>query len=76
MPRGVFNWTFKDVTNFLRDHNFEITHVEESHYFYRGFTGGAPRIVQVPFHGAKSLKPRTLQSIIRQSGIDKKKWLA
>jgi predicted RNA binding protein YcfA (HicA-like mRNA interferase family) len=28
----------------------------------------------VPFHGNKSIKPRTLKGIILQSGIDQKEW--
>lgn len=76
MPNGVFNWTFRDVAGFLRSHHFSLSHVEGSHYYYQVFTGGAPRIVHVPFHGSKALKPRTLNSIIRESGIPRQEWLS
>ena len=75
MPRRVFNWTFDDVVDFLKEHNFSLTHVEGSHHFYFGHHGGAPRQVHVQFHGRKALKPRTLKSIILQSGIPKDEWL-
>jgi len=73
MPRGLLNWTFTDVEKFLRRNHFRLAHVKGSHYFY---IGPKARIVQVPFHGSKSLKPRTLKGVIRQSGIDQKFWLA
>jgi len=73
MPRGLLNWTFTDVEKFLRKHHFCLAHVKGSHYFY---IGSKSCIVQVPFHGSKPLKPRTLKSIIKQSGIDKNLWLA
>lgn len=75
MPRGVFNWSFHDVVNFLKDHNFSLNHVEGSHYYYIGSYDGAFRQVEVPFHGSRAIKPRTLNAIIRQSGIPKKMWL-
>ena len=72
MPRRLFNWTFTDVEKFLKKHNFRLGHTEGSHYYYVG-----PRacIVQVPFHGSRPLKPRTLKGIIRQSGISQDIWL-
>ena len=75
MPRRVFNWTFDNVVNFLRDHGFQQNHVEGSHFYYIGNSGGQLRQVSVPFHGSRALKPRTLKGIIRQSGIPQKKWL-
>jgi predicted RNA binding protein YcfA (HicA-like mRNA interferase family) len=75
MPRGVFNWTFNDVVRFLKDYNFSLNHVEGSHYFYVGSCGGIFRQVCVPFHGKRTIDPRTLKGIINQSGIPKEKWL-
>ncbi len=75
MPRGVFNWTFNDVVRFLKDYHFSLNYVEGSHYFYIGSYGGNFRQVCVPFHGSKSIDPRTLKGIIKQSGIPKEKWL-
>jgi len=75
MPRGVFNWTFNDVENFLKEYKFRLNHVNGSHYYYIGYYEKILRQVCVPFHGTKVIKPRTLNGIIRQSGIPKDKWL-
>ena len=74
MPCGLYNWTFKDVTKFLKDHGFKHTNTEGSHYYYTKIDGYF-RIVRVPFHGKKALKPRTLKGIILQSGIARSEWL-
>lgn len=76
MTRGVFNWTFANVTNYLNDNHFSLNHVEGSHYFYVGTYQGEFRQVCVPFHGSRTIKPRTLNGIILQSGIPRKNWLA
>ncbi len=76
MVRGIHNWTFQDVVNFLRDHNFQHNHTEGSHYYYVGNYGGMFRQVHVPFHGSRTIKPRTLKGIIAQSGITKEKWFS
>ena len=71
MTRGLFNWTFSDVKKFLEEHSFRHGHTEGSHYY---FVGNKGRVVQVPFHGSRVLKPRTLKGIIRQSGISIDIW--
>jgi len=76
MTKDIFNWTFTDVEKFLKQHGFIYAHAKGSHYFYTGHYGGQPRIVQVPFHGSKTLKPRTLKGIIKQSGILKEEWFS
>ena len=75
MTRGLFNWTFNDVDSFLKEKGFRYNYTNGSHYYYVGHTDGKYRQVCVPFHGTKSIKPRTLNGIIRQSGLDKKEWL-
>ena len=75
MGRGLFNWTFSDIDSFLKENNFRLNHINGSHYYYVGQSNGKYRQVCVPFHGTKSIKPRTLRGIILQSGIDKKKWI-
>jgi len=71
MPKGVFNWTFNNVINFLKNHGFIYAHTKGSHHYYvkQKF------IVQVPYHGSKALKPRTLKGIMKQSGMPKEVWL-
>jgi predicted RNA binding protein YcfA (HicA-like mRNA interferase family) len=75
MPRGIFNWTFNDVIDFLKRNGFIHSHVKGSHYYYIGHYHGEPRIVQVPFHGSKAFKPRTLKGIVIQSGLSLDLWL-
>lgn len=76
MPRGLFNWTAEDIVRFLKEHGFVLNYTKGSHWFYAGWYGGTFRQVRVPFHGAKTIKPRTLKGIIQQSGIPRERWLA
>ncbi len=75
MPRGLFNWTFKDVARFLEIKRFHLNYTNASHYYYTGHTNGVYRQVCVPFHGNKIIKPRTMRGIILQSGLSKNEWL-
>jgi len=75
MPRGLFNWTFKDVANFLEERNFVLNYTNSSHYYYVGHVKGVYRQVCVPFHGSKTIKPRTMRGIILQSGISRDEWV-
>jgi predicted RNA binding protein YcfA (HicA-like mRNA interferase family) len=75
MPNGLMNWTFEKVTKFLKKHNFIYNYARGSHHFYIGSQGGISRQVSVPFHGKKAIKPRTMKSIILQSGISKEEWM-
>ena len=75
MPRGLYNWTAEEVVRFLKACDFSLGHTHGSHYYYVGNYGGQFRQVCVPFHGSRILKPRTLKSIILQSGISKDQWL-
>lgn len=75
MPNGVMNWTFDDVVKFLKKHNFVYNYTKASHYFYIGTYDSKSRQVSVPFHGKSAIKPRTLKSIIAQSGISKEEWI-
>ena len=75
MPRGVHNWTFRDVEHFLKEHGFHLNDTNGSHYYYICHIGGVLRNVCAPFHSSKSIKSRTLKGIILQSGISQKEWL-
>ena len=74
MPKGVFNWTFSDVTDLLKEHGFRLNHIRGSHCFYVGYVAGKARQVCVPKHGNESFKPRTLKGMIEQSGLSKDVW--
>ena len=74
MPNGLFNWTFRDVAEFLKDRGFILNYTNASHYYYIGTYAKVLRNVCVPFHGSKIIKPRTIKGIIVQSGIPQKEW--
>ncbi|MFA5936618.1 MAG: type II toxin-antitoxin system HicA family toxin [Candidatus Paceibacterota bacterium] len=74
MPKRFFNWTFKDVENFLKENGFKLNYTNASHFYYIGNQKGILRNVCIPFHAQKSIKPRTLKGIILQSGIEQKEW--
>jgi len=75
MPRGLRNWTFRDVERFLKERKFRLNYTNGSHYYYIGHVGGILRNVCVQFHASKSIKTRTLKGIILQSGISQEKWI-
>lgn len=75
MPNGLNNWNFNDVIRFLKEKGLRHSYTNGSHYYYIGSIRGQVRQVTVPFHGAKSINPKTLKSIITQSGIPKEEWL-
>jgi len=73
MPNGLFNWTYKDVVEFLKENNFKFGHEKfGSHEAWINTKTQA--VVDINFHGQKSFPPRTLETMIRQSKIDKKIW--
>jgi predicted RNA binding protein YcfA (HicA-like mRNA interferase family) len=75
MPKKLSNWTFKNIERFLRANGFALSHTNGSHYYYRGLEAGIIRNVCVPFHGSNEpIKPRTVKSIIVQSGISIEIW--
>lgn len=73
MPRGLFNWNYSDVIAFLKESGFEYFEDRKgSHEAWVNKETGA--VVEIQFHGQKSFVPRTLETMIRQSKIDKKVW--
>ena len=75
MPRGLNNWTFKDIVDFLKENGFRLTHTRGSHFYYIGRFGGEIRQTHIQYHGQKSIHPRTLKAVITQSGIPQSEWL-
>lgn len=73
--KGLVNWTYGEVVDFLKENSFSLNHSNGSHFYYRGFVDNKMRQVCIPFHGSKSIKPRTMRGIILQSGISKENWL-
>ncbi len=77
MPNGINNWDYAEVKAKLKEAGFIFTHSRGSHHYYRAFINKKLHMVTVPFHGNKKIiKPKTMQSIIRQSGLEKKFWIS
>ena len=76
MPRGLKNWGYSDVVDFLKARGFEFYEYRKvSHEAWIGNVKNEEAIVEVNFiGGSKSYPPRTLETMIRQSMIDKKEW--
>lgn len=75
MSNNINNWTYNDIVSFLKEHSFKLNHTRGSHYYFVGVVGGILRHVTVQYHGGNvSIKPRTMKSIIVQSGINKDIW--
>lgn len=74
MPNGINNWNFNDVVTLLKENGFTLNHVKGSHYFYIGYVGAKSRQVCVPKHSKLVFKPRTLKSMILQSGLSPNIW--
>ena len=75
MPRGLHNWNFTDVVKFLKSHGF-VQHgaARGSHFHYKKVASDKNYLVVVAYHGNKSIPRGTMNSIIRQSGIEKRIW--
>jgi len=76
MPHGKRNWTFKDVETFLKYRGFSLHHVRGSHHYFRAFHSGKLWMTHVQYHGARTPHPKTLASIMRQSGIPAREWVS
>lgn len=63
---------YREVIRLLVDHGFALERQRGSHRIYRGMAGGISRLVVVaPHRESDDIKPKTLASIIRQSGLPK-----
>jgi len=58
----------KDVEKILRKNGFELAYQKGSHKQFKGVVGGRKRRVTV-LADRKNFHPKTLKSMIRQSGL-------
>jgi len=69
----IRNWSFKDLSSFLRDYGFVCLHVKGSHHYYSGMINKEERVVQAILSkkekNCQSL--RTMKMAIEHSGIAK-----
>lgn len=77
MTRGLHNWNYRKVTGFLKKNGFSfLKPLKGSHqaWIKRGENGEPDRIVGVNLP-SDSYPPKTLQTMIRKSGIDQDEWI-
>lgn len=61
---------YRDIVRILLGHGFVLKRQDGSHRQLEGWVGGKRQLVTVAFHGTnEDVMPRTLASIIRQSGL-------
>ena len=73
MAKGLNNWCYKDVCEFLKENGFTFLEFRKgSHEAWIKKENNA--VVEINVHGSKSFTIRTLETMIRQSKIDKKVW--
>jgi len=76
VPNGLFNWSYRDVTDFLKSHSFEF-HKEVAGSHEHWIDKEKKYIVDVNFiQRSESYPPRTLETMIRNTTplLDKKHW--
>jgi predicted RNA binding protein YcfA (HicA-like mRNA interferase family) len=65
--------TFREFIDVLVAANFKLVRIEASHRRYVGYVDGVTRNVTVAFHNINDeIRPNTLASMIRQSGLSKR----
>ncbi len=77
MTRNLYNWSYKDVKDFLTENEFSFfQQLKGSHeaWIKYGSDGKPDRIVEVNYTGT-SYPPKTLKIMIQQSGIAQDEWL-
>ena len=74
MAKGLRNWGYKDVCCFLTTHGFHHQrYLRGSHERWKNDDGVF--LVEVNrLSGGESYPPKTLENMIRQSGIPKSSW--
>jgi predicted RNA binding protein YcfA (HicA-like mRNA interferase family) len=64
---------FRDFIAILERHGFVMVRQSGSHRTYKGHAGGQTHMVVVAHHGeGGDIRPGTLASMIRQSGLPRK----
>jgi len=74
MPKGLSNWSYKNIIEFLTENGFEF-HEERKGSHEAWINPNTQKIVEINYHGKNgTYSERTLETMIRQSGLDKKVW--
>ena len=73
MAKGLSNWVYQDVADFLKEYGFEfLKYRKRSHEAW--WNRATSAVVEINVHASKSFPIRTLETMIRQSKIGKKAW--
>ncbi|KPL02246.1 MAG: hypothetical protein AMJ73_08970 [candidate division Zixibacteria bacterium SM1_73] len=74
MPNNrLLSLSTKDVERILKKNNFTLTRQKGSHQQFAGYVKGKKRRVTVIVN-QKIFAPRTLKSMILQSGLSEQEW--
>lgn len=75
MSKRLNAWNFHQVQKFLKENGFIHHRTKGSHFHYKKTTKERNFLVVVAFHGNKNIPIGTMNSIVRQSGVEKEKWI-
>jgi predicted RNA binding protein YcfA (HicA-like mRNA interferase family) len=63
---------FREFIQVIEQHGFTLKRTEGSHRRYEGVTDGRLQLVTIAYHSANDdIRPKTLSSMVRQSGYRK-----
>ena len=75
MPdKRLLSLSSKDIEKILKKNNFHIRRQKGSHKQFVGYVNGKKRRVTLIIN-QKNFAPRTLKSMILQSGLGEQEWL-
>ena len=75
MARRLNNWSYQDVTDFLKENRFSFFEELDDHQVWVKLQRGRPvRFVEFDFRSGK-YPVETMEDIISQSGIVEKDWI-
>jgi predicted RNA binding protein YcfA (HicA-like mRNA interferase family) len=61
---------FREFIQIIVEHGFSLKRTDASHRRYEGLVDGRIRLVTVAYHSANDeIRPKTLNSMVRQSGL-------
>ena len=74
MPHDLWNWSYRDVKDFLGENGF-VFYKEKDGSHEAWIDSTSTHVVEInKIKNSDSYIIRTLETMIRQSGIDKKAW--
>ena len=64
---------FREFIQVIEQHGFTLRRTEGSHRRYEGVIDGRVQLVAIAYHSANDdIRPKTLSSMVRQSGLPKR----